>query len=150
MKLPYFIAMFQGEDFIINAKVNRLSAKPKMPNGYIEKIWIKCKKEEWLIDLDKHNIEFKNKAKKHCKIKNVEKNLNPSHCSNNRKDHVEFFINTIFGDIIVKSYQRELITTFNKHFFKKYGDFNDCIGGLISNKKLKYLNRLKDVIIPLK
>lgn len=144
MKLPYFVAMFQGEDFIINAKVNRLSAKPKMPHGFIEKVWIKCEKMEWLIDLQNQTIEHKNNAKKHCEIKNLKKNWN------HREDHVEFFIDTIFGDIIVKSYKRQLITTFNKHFFKKYGDFNDCVGGLISNKKLKYLNKLKDVIIPLK
>ena len=64
MKLPYFLSLFQSEDFIINAKINKLSAKPKMPFGYMEIVWIKCKQKEWKINLDKQTIECKNGANK--------------------------------------------------------------------------------------
>lgn len=147
MKLPYFVAMFQGEDFIINAKVNRLSAKPKMPHGFIEKVWIKCEKMEWLIDLQNQTIEHKNGAKKHFRTAKFKTKLKPIFHSNNRKDHIKFFINTIFGDILIISYKRQLYPCFNKRFFKKYGDFKKCFGALISKDKLRYLNRLKEIII---
>ena len=68
MKLPYFLALFQGKNFIINAKVDRLSVQPKLPFGFIEIIWIKCENKEWLIDLDKQTIQYKNGAKKHCRV----------------------------------------------------------------------------------
>jgi len=147
MKLPYFLALFQGQDLIINAKVGRLSAKPKMPFGYMEIIWIQCEDKEWLINLDQQTIEFKNGANNFYRQAKINRKIHPICASNNRTDHTKYFINTIFGDIVIISYKRQLCPYFNKEFFKKYGDFNDCVGALISKNKLKYIDNLYSVII---
>lgn len=147
MKLPYFLALFQGKDFVINAKVNRLSAKPKMPFGYMEIIWIKCKEKEWRIDLEKQIIECKNGSDKFYRQVKFKKKIKPICASNNRTDHIKFFIDTIFGQILIISYKRQLYPYFNKEFFKTYGDFTNCVGALISKEKVAYLKKLKQIII---
>lgn len=147
MKLPYFLALFQGQDLIINSKVGRLSAKPKMPFGYMEIVWIQCEDKEWLINLDQQTIEFKNGANKFYREAKINRKINPICASNNRTDHTKYFINTIFGDILIISYKRQLYPYFNKEFFKKYGDFNGCVGALISKDKVKYIDDLYSVII---
>lgn len=147
MKLPYFLALFQGEDFVINAKVNRLSAQPKLPFGFMEVIWIKCKEKEWRIDLEKQTIECKNGADKFYRQVKFERKIKPINDSNNRTDHIKFFVNTIFGQILIISYKRQLYPSFNNEFFQKYGNLEDCVGALISKEKVAYLKRLKQIII---
>lgn len=147
MKLPYFLALFQGQDLIINAKVDRLSAKPKMPFGYMEIIWIQCEDKEWLINLDDQTIEFKNGANKFYREAKMNRKIKPICASNNRTDHKKYFINTIFGDILIISYKRQLYPYFNKSFFKKYGNFDGCVGALISKDKVRYIDSLYSVVI---
>ena len=147
MKLPYFLALFQGEGLIINTKVNRLSASPKKPHGYMEIIWIKRKEKEWLINLQKQTIECKNGARKFCRTAKFQRKIKPVAASNNRKDHSRYFINTALGDILAISYKRQLYPHFNKKFFKKYGNFENCYGALISKEKVRYLNSLREIII---
>lgn len=145
--LPYFLALFQGGEFIINAKVDRLSAEPNIPFGYMEIIWIQCEDKEWLIDLDKQTIEFKNGANKFYREVKINRKINPISASNNRADHTKYFINTIFGDLEVISYKRQLYPYFNKWFFQKYRNFNSCIGALISKDKVRYIENLYSVVI---
>lgn len=146
-EIPYFLALFQGQDLIINAKVDRLSARPNQPFGYIEIIWIKCEDKEWLIDLDKQTIECKNGAKKHCRVAKFKRKINPIVWSNNRIDHVKYFVDTIFGKILTISYRRQIHPCFNQKFFEKYGNFDNCFGALISKEKVRYLKELKEIII---
>lgn len=147
MKPPYFLALFQGEDFIINTKVDRLSSTPDMPFGYMEIIWIKCYDKEWLIDLDKQTIKFNKQAKKKFTETKYRRSIAPQSFSNNRKDHNAYFIQTEFGRIVTMSYKRAVRPYFNDVFFKKYKNFDNCCGALISKKHVKYLNNLKEIIV---
>lgn len=147
IELPYFLALFQGEEFIINAKVNRLSAMPETEFGYIEIVWIKCEEKEWTIDLDKQMIECKNGADKFYRTIKLDRQITPVRASNNRADHTKYFINTIFGTIEVISFKRQIYPLFNKDFFDKYKNFNDCIGALISKDKIEYIDGLYSIII---
>lgn len=147
IELPYFLALFQGEEFIINAKVDRLSAMPETEFGFIEIVWIKCEEKEWIIDLDKQMIECKNGADKFYRSIKLDRKITPVRASNNRTDHTKYFIDTILGTIEVISFKRQIYPLFNKNFFDKYKNFNDCVGALISKDKVEYIDDLYSIII---
>ena len=147
MKLPYFLALFQGENFYINVKVNKLSATPDMDFGYMEVVWIKCYDKEWLVDLERQTIEHTRNAANTFREVKYERSLEPQSFSNGRIDHNAYFIQTEFGELVTMSYKRGFRPFFNKKFIKKYKNYENCCGAIISKNHIKYLNHLKEIIV---
>lgn len=142
METPYYLALFQGKDFTINTKVNKISTMPNWNIGFMEIVWIQCEKYEWLIDLNKQTIQCKNGADKHFRSETFEKKWRK-----NGDHQIRYWVNTIFGNIELASLNRQVIPSFNSYFFEYYKNFDDCIGAFVSEEKVRYLDNLYEIQI---
>jgi hypothetical protein len=144
MKLPYYAAFFQGEDFIINVSVDVMKTAPNDPHGFIVWLWIKYKNYEWLINLEDQTIEYKNNSQELTKEQPFK--FNGNDIRNEGQDHTRYFINIPLANIKAISKNRALKVDFLTEFYKKYKDFKNCHGALISKRHLRYLSHLKEII----
>ena len=139
MKLPYYVAFFQGKDFIVNCKVDQIKENNEPNIGFVETVWLKFKDLEWEIDLASKKIQY---SSDECLI------FFSDHifaCDN--VSHIKYDFNFFnFAKIKFMSYNRTTDFVFGVDFFKKYKDFQNCYGALISKKHLRYLSHLKEII----
>lgn len=145
VSMPYYAAMFQGEDLIINVKVDIMKSAPDDPHGFIVLIWIKYKEFEWLINLEDQSIEYKNGAEQLTNEQPFE--FNGNDIRGEGRSHIRYMIYTPLVNIKAISKNRALKPDFTPDFYKKYKTFDDCIGALISKQKLRYLSNLHEILI---
>lgn len=139
MKLPYYAAFFQGKDFVVNCKVDQIKENNEPNIGFVEKVWLKFNDLEWEIDLTSKKIKY---SSDEC--------LNffsKSDFACDGEPHFKYDFNFLnFAEIKLMSYNRTTDFIFGVDFFKKYKDFKNCHGALISKKHLRYLSHLKEII----
>ena len=144
MKLPYYATYFQGEDFIINVSVDVMKSVPDDPHGFVVWMWIKYKDYEWLINLEEQTIEYKNNSEQFTKEEKF--TLDREDRQKEGFNHVRYLINIPLANIKAISKNRALRVDFNQDFFKKYDGFKNCYGALISQRHLRYLSHIKEII----
>ena len=142
--LPYYAAMFQGKELLINVKVDAMKTAPDEPYGFIVLIWVKYKEYEWLINLEDQSIEYKNDAEQLTDVKPFE--FKGDDVRKEGRHHIIYLIHTPLVTIKAMSKNRVLKTDFTPEFYKKYKTFNKCYGALVSKEKLRYLSNLYEVI----
>jgi hypothetical protein len=139
MRLPYYAALFQGKGFFVNCKVDEIKENNEPHIGFVEKVWLKFNDLEWEIDLASKKIKY-----------NSDECLNFFYerifaCNDEAHKKYEFEISS-FAKFKFMSFNRTTDFVFGIDFFKKYGDFQNCYGALISEKHLRYLSHLKEII----
>ena len=137
-KLPYYASFFQGGDYIINIYVDEDANINKKGFGYIQNIWIKYKDEyKWLINLryPNHNVICTDSSKKF---------LRTFHLNNNHKKYV---ISLDDINIIATTKKRALDMVLKENFAKNNPDLKNYYGAAVSEKQLRYLKNLKEVLI---
>ena len=139
MNPPYYACFFQGDGFIVNAKVDCIPEAQSPDVAFVELIWIKYNNFEWEVDLKKQSIKYSpSDAKSFFKQYNFA-------CNNEPHKKYDFNFSN-FAKIKFMSFNRTTDFVFGIDFFKKYGDFQNCYGALISKKHLRYLSHLKEII----
>ena len=144
MDIPYHVAFFQGEDFTINVKINHLSTYNHVKHGFIELIWIKHENQDWTINLSDQTIKSHH-SYNHKKFSVCLSDYHPFD-TESKTQHTKYTIKIPLATIHASSLKRELTVDFSDKFYKKYKNFYDCYGALISERKLVYLAHLHEQV----
>ena len=144
MKMPYYAAFFQGNDFYINVSVDIMKTVPDDPHGFIVWAWIKYQDYEWLMNLEDQTIKYKNNSEKFTK--EIPFYPTGKDIRNEGSDHIIYKINLPLANIKGVSKNRVLAVDFLPDFYKKYPNLKKCYGALISKRHLRYLSSLKQII----
>ena len=155
-KNPYYIALYQDEKIIINAKVSLLKGdiledfywceylmnllkdgKLNKIHGFIEKIYININRlNSSVIDLRHKSLKLEESFNEKIKIKNVKREGKP---------HKEFEVNLCGLKLVCKTFDR-VVNIFPSSEFYGQINFKKVIGGLVSKKHLRYLSSLTEIL----
>ena len=137
-KLPYYASFFQGGDYIINIYVDEDANINKKGFGYIQNIWIQYKDEhKWLINLryPNHNVICTDSSRKFLRTFDLNNN------------HKKYVISLDDMNIIATTKKRALNLQFKNNFFKNNQRVKEYYGAAVSQKQLRYLKNLKEILI---